>query len=119
MLTDSSQLNAFIASVHERDLKVTEAIARFTQAQEDMSARLFGGPTQKGMLPYMIENAATTAKELRGQIEIVEHRTTALESWLGTSRSWLAGAVAILGLEGTALSLYFSKIAAHIQALHK
>lgn len=53
---------------------------------------------------YMIENAATTAKELRGH---------------STSRSWLAGAVAILGLEGTALSLYFSKIAAHIQALHK
>ncbi len=119
MSTDSSQLHDFIASVHERDLKVTEAIARFTQAQEDMSARLFGGPTQKGMLPYMIENAATTAKELRGQIEIVEHRTTALESWRGTSRSWLAGAVAILGLEGTALGLYFSKIAAHIQVLHK
>lgn len=116
MSTDNSQLNDFIASVHERDLKVTEAIARFTQAQEDMSARLFGGPTQKGMLPYMIDTATTTAKELRGQIEIVEHRTTALESWRGTSRSWLAGAVAILSLEGTALGLFFQHLSskAHI-----
>lgn len=110
----SDQLNDFIASVHERDIKFTEAIAKFSQAQTDMSARLFGGPDQKGMLPYMIEKSETSAKELRGEIKIVEDRTGALEGWRKTSRAWVAGAVAVLTLEGTALGMWFSRFAAHV-----
>jgi|SRR5271166_2795101 len=118
----NDQLNDFIQSAHERDLKFTDSIARMAQAQEDMNTRLFGGPNQRGALDYIVGKVEESSKESIRQITDVADRTTALEGWRGTSRAWLAGAVAVLGLEGTALGLYFSKVATHlstIQALHK
>jgi hypothetical protein len=118
----NDQLNDFIASAHERDLKFTDTLARIQQAQEDMNGRLFGGPNQRGALDYIVAKVEESSKESIRQIKAVEERTDVLESWRGTSRAWLAGAVAVLGLEGTALGLYFSKIASHVaalQAIHK
>ncbi len=112
-----SELNDFINAQHNRDIEITKTLATIAQSQTDMSARLFGGEGQKGMLPYMIETAAATAKELRGDIKLVSDRTSALEGWRRGSKAWVAGAVAVLSLEGTALGLYFSKISAHVQAL--
>ena len=87
------------------------------QAQEDMNERLFGGPGRKGALDYIVTKVEESSKESIRQIDAVTNRTTALESWRGTSRAWLAGAVGVLGLEGTALGLYFSKVASHVAAI--
>ena len=117
-----SELNDFINAQHERDLLMTERFSRIAQSQEDMSARLFGGPNQKGMLPYMIETAAEAAKELRTDIKLIDTRTGALEGWKRTSKAWAAGAIAVLSLEGTALGFYFNRVAGHVQSvisLHK
>ena len=114
-----SELNDFITAAHERDLKFTEAIARMAQAQEDMNTRLFGNAAQQGVLPHLIAKIDESSKEQLRQVTAVANRTTVLENWRGASRAWLAGAVAVLTLEGTALGLYFSKIASHVQALHK
>jgi hypothetical protein len=110
-----SELNDFINAQHERDLLMTERFSRIAQSQEDMSARLFGGPNQKGMLTYMIEMAAETSKELRTDIKLIETRTGALESWKRSSKSWIGGAVAVLSLESMALGVYFNRIAGHVQ----
>ena len=119
----NDQLNDFIESAHARDLKFTEAISKMAQAQEDMNERLFGGPNRKGALDYLVSKVEESSKESIRQITVVADRTAALESWRGTSRAWLAGAVAVLGLEGTALGLYFSKVASHVaqiqSVLHK
>jgi hypothetical protein len=81
-----------------------------------MNERLFGGPNRKGALDYLVSKVEEASKESIRQITVVADRTTALESWRGTSRAWLAGAVAVLGLEGTALGLFFQHLSskAHI-----
>ena len=118
-----SELNDFINAQHTRDLEITRVLEHISTVQEDMSARLFGGPNQKGMLPFMIETANSTAAEFRGELKIIDTRTGALEGWKRSSRAWVAGAVAVLGLEGTALGLYFNHIAGHVisaaSILHK
>jgi len=108
----SDQLNEFISDQHATNLHLTECLARIEQSQKDTNVRLFGGDGQKGTLPYMIEKAEETAKTIDGRIKV-------LENWRGTSRAWIAGAVAILGLEGSALGLYISRISSHIQMIQK
>jgi len=118
----SDQLNDFITLSHDRDLKFTETLAKIQQAQDDMRGRLFGGPNQRGALDYIVAKVEETSKESLHQIILIDDRTSRLESWKGTSRAWLAGAVAVLGLEGTCLGLYFSKVVSHVSnavALHK
>ena len=114
-----SELNDFINAQHTRDLDLATTLAKIEQSQQDTSARLFGGPNQKGMLPFMIETAAATAKELRVEIKDITTRTTVLEGWRTSSRAWVAGAVAVFALEGTALGLYFSKIASHVLTIQQ
>jgi hypothetical protein len=115
-----SELNDFIESAHTRDLKFTESIAKMAQAQEDMNRRLFGGDGQKGALDYIVTKVEESSKESIRQIAAVSDRTVVLEKWRGNSRAWIAGAVAVLGLEGTALGLYFNHIASHVSTLvHK
>lgn len=121
-MQNDQQLNDFIAAAHERDLKFTDALARISQSQTDMSQRLFGGTNQKGALDYIVTKVEESSKESIRRIDDITSRTGALETWKKTSRSWVAGAVAILTLEGTALGFYFTKIASHVQnltALHK
>jgi hypothetical protein len=117
-----SELNDFISTQHKRDIEVAEALASIAQSQKDMSARLFGSEGQKGMLPYMIEAASSSAKELQAEVKSIEDRTNALEGWKRSSKAWLGGAFAVLSLEGTALGMYFNRIAQHAQniaSLHK
>ena len=109
-----SELNDFISTQHARDIEVAQALASIAQSQKDMSARLFGAEGQKGMLPYMLDAAASSAKELQSEIKSIEVRTSSLEGWKRSSKAWLGGAVAVLSLEGTALGMYFSRIASHI-----
>lgn len=108
-----SELNDFIQSQHTRDLTITAAIATMTQAQQDMTRRMFGGDGQKGAIDYIAESIADQRKTT-GEIAV---RVGTLETWRTGSIKWVAGAVAVLALEGTALGLYFSKIAGHVTAV--
>jgi hypothetical protein len=105
------QLNDFINAQHERDLCITKTLATIEQQQKDMSERLFGGPNQKGLLPYLIEQHAETAKDIRASVEKVNVRATALETWRTASTRWIAGAVAVLALQGTALGMWLTHTA--------
>lgn len=111
-----SELSEFINSSHERDLKLTDSLARIAQAQLDMNVRLFGGDGQKGAIPYMIEQAKEHADKVDKDMESVRVRVGKLETWRTGTKRWIAGAVAVLALEGTALGLYFSKISSHISS---
>jgi hypothetical protein len=114
-----SELNDFINAQHERDIELTRSLATIAQSQKDMSARLFGGEGQVGVLPYMIQTAKETAKEQLREVNLVTDRVGVLEKRQLSSRSWLAGAVAVFVFEGTALGLYFSKIAAHVSTIQQ
>jgi len=115
-----TDLNDFIESVHTRDLRFTESIAKMAQAQEDMNRRLFGGDGQNGALDYIVTKVEESSKESIRQIAAISDRTVVLEKWRGNSRAWIAGAVAVLGLEGTALGLYLNHITSHVLTLvHK
>lgn len=81
-------------------------MARTEQMLKDMNGRLFGGDGQSGVLPKLYEN-----------VREVEKRTGALESWKKSSRAWVAGAAAVLTLQGTALAFYFQHVAGHIKTL--
>jgi len=110
-MSDNNLLHDFIAAQHERDLRTTETLATIAQSQKDMCARLFGGENQKGMLPYMIEAAKEQSAKMDDRFKEVETRTTSLETWRTGSKRWIAGAVAVLALEGSALGLYLQHVA--------
>ncbi len=114
-----NQLHEFIAAQHQLNLTMAGGLARIEQAQKDTNTRLFGGDGQKGLLPYMIESAATAAKEEGERISKLTERTTALESWRMGTNKWVGGVVAVLTLEGTALRLYFNSVSHHLQNLGK
>jgi hypothetical protein len=117
-----SELNDFISAQYDRDLKITESLATIAQSQKDMSARLFGDAGQKGMLTHMLEASTERAKERVLCKEKTDSRIGSLETWRKASKAWAAGAAAVITLEGTALGIYFNRIAGHIQtvvSLHK
>jgi len=89
-------------------LDMTRSQARTEQMLTDMNSRLFGGPGQEGVLPYMI-----------GESKKVEARVVALETTKTGVAKWVGGVVAVLTLEGTALGIYFSRVAAHVQAIQQ
>lgn len=105
-----SELNDFIHAQHETNLHLTETLSRIEQSQKDTVIRLFGGEGQKGVLPYMIEQAEETARAASERTSKIEARVTLLENWkLGTLK-WVAGCVAVLALEGTAFGMYLTHI---------
>jgi hypothetical protein len=108
----SDQLNDFINRQHERDLLAEQRWTRVETLLEQNSERLFGGPNQKGALVFLHEEHAKVTEDL-GK---VAGRVGKLESWkLGTTK-WVAGALAVLTLEGTALAFVFNHVASVIKA---
>lgn len=88
----SDQLNDFIAAQHQTNIHLAESMTRCQTILEENSRRLFGGDGQEGTLPK------------------IETRLQAVELWkIGTVR-WIAGVIAVLTLEGSALALYFQHI---------
>ncbi len=108
-MPDNNLLHDFIAAQHERDLRTTDTLATIAQSQKYMYARLFGGENQQGILPYMIETVKEQSAKIDHRLKEVETRTTSLETWRTGSKRWIAGAVAVLALEGTALGSWLAQ----------
>ena len=107
----------FIAQQHQTNMHLTEGMTRVQTLLEENSKRLFGGDGQVGALPFIMQKAEQNANEAATHREKIEKRTGALETWKKTSLAWIAGAVAVLTLEGTALAFYFNSIANHVKAI--
>jgi hypothetical protein len=121
----SDQLNDFIAAQHETNLKLTDSMARceagmerFSELLAENTKRLFGGDGVEGALPYIMKHAEQNAKTAEDRCEKVEKRAARLENWKRSSLAWVAGAVAVLTLEGTALAFYFHDLASKLPPLH-
>lgn len=99
------QLGRFIEAQHATNLKMTETLSRIEQAQKDSSRRMFGGDGEKGAIDYIAEKT----KKMCDDTDKVSTRVTALETTNGNAKSWLAGVIAVLGLETTAVGFYLSK----------
>jgi hypothetical protein len=104
MSTD--QFTQFMAAQSAINLTMTAGLSRIEQSQKDMSIRLFGGDGQPGLL--------TNCKECKSGLDA---RLGALEGARISTRAWVAGALAVFTLEGSALGLYFSKVAGHLSDL--
>ena len=57
-----------------------------------------------------MKKAEQNATEVRYRFEKVEKRTGALETWRTGTVKWVAGVIAVLALEGSALALYFQPV---------
>lgn len=108
------QLNDFIATQHQTNIHLSESMARVQTLLEENSKRLFGGDGGEGALPFIMRTQKENAKTAEERCEKVETRAAALEGWKKSSRAWIAGAVAVLALEGSALALYFQHIASKL-----
>ncbi|HLX83778.1 MAG TPA: hypothetical protein VKR59_07760 [Terriglobales bacterium] len=106
------QLNQLVRDAHARDLKFTDTLATIVQAQKDMSQRLFGGEGQQGILPYMVQCGEKRDEELKKSFKEINDRLTSLETWRTGTKRWIAGAVAVLALEGTAFGYWMNHAAA-------
>jgi hypothetical protein len=110
----SDQLNDFIATQHQTNLHLTESMARVETLLGETTKRLFGGDGQEGALPYIMRQSEETKKEQGERFATIEKRTAKLETWKTGALKWVAGAVAVLALEGSALALYFQHIASKL-----
>jgi hypothetical protein len=106
----SDQLNDFIAAQHQTNLHLTESMTRVETLLAENSRRLFGGDGQQGALPYMMQKVEKTAEEQNVRFGKIEKRAGSLEGWKRASLAWIAGAIAVLTLEGSALALYFQHL---------
>jgi hypothetical protein len=107
-----SELNDFITAQHALNLDMARALSRIEQSQLDTKERLFGSANSQGVLPYLVEQSKVQAKEEKEEITKLVVRTASLESWRTGTVKWVAGVVAVLGLEGTALAVYINHVAA-------
>jgi hypothetical protein len=96
----SDQLNDFIAAQHQTNIHLSEGMARVETMLAENSKRLFGGDGQKGVLPYVVEKH-----------DELEKRMGVVETWKTGTVKWVAGVIAVLALEGSALALYFNYLA--------
>ena len=111
------QLNSFIREAHERDIKITESLATIAQSQKDLSARLFGGSNQVGVLAQMVAACNTSHVECKESRTNIQTRVSSLETWRTGTIKWVAGVVAVLALEGTALGAWLTHAATVAQKL--
>ena len=95
----SDQLNDFINAQHQTNIHLSESMARMEGILSENSKRLFGGDGQPGALPKIYDKLVD-----------IEKRTTVLELWKTGTVKWVAGVIAELTLEGSALALYFAHI---------
>lgn len=107
------RLDSFIDSQHQTNTTLAAAMARMEQKLDDNSARLFGGPNQKGAITYLHEEHDKLVDEHKATVKSLG----ALISWKRGTLKWIAGAVFVLGAEGTALAFYFHNIATLIKAI--
>jgi hypothetical protein len=111
----SDQLNDFIATQHQTNLHLTESMARVETMLGETTKRLFGGDGQEGALPYIMRQAEETKNEQGERFDKIEKRTGKLETWKTGTLKWVAGAIAVLTLEGSALALYFQHFSSKIR----
>ena len=113
----SDQLNDFIAAQHVTNVHLAEGMTRVQTLLEENTKRLFGGDGGEGALPFIMRTQKENAKTAEERCEKVETRAASLEGWRKSSLAWIAGAVAVLTLEGTALAFYFNSVANHVKTL--
>lgn len=114
----SERFDEFIAAQHQTNIHLSEGVTRIETILTENTKRLFGGDGQIGALPYIMQKAEQNATEAEKHRATIETRTSSLETWKKTSLAWIAGAVAVLTLEGTALAFYFNSVAAsHIKTI--
>ena|ERR1700674_3899444 len=101
--------------------KQTDVTAAIKQRVDDMHHQLFGNG-RAGTLQHL-ETIALSAKEeaaqaaaagLAAAVQVkaeLNDRVMTLESYRKLDRRWLAGALAVLGVEGGALGFYFKYMA--------
>ena len=113
----SDQLNDFIAAQHVTNVHLAEGMTRVQTLLEENTKRLFGGGGGEGALPFIMRTQKENAKTAEERCEKVETRAAALEGWKKSSLAWIAGAIAVLTLEGTALAFYFNSVARHVKTI--
>jgi hypothetical protein len=96
-IMSDNQLNDFITAQHATNLSLTSSMSRIEQSMKDTNQRLFGGDGQKGVLPFVVEKH-----------DELEKRMGTVETWKTGTVKWVAGVIAVLTLEGSALALYFN-----------
>lgn len=96
--------------------KQTELTARIDQRVEDLHGRLFGNG-QPGILRHISDMADSAKDETVRVRSELGTRINTLESYRKLDRRWLAGALAVLGAEGTALGIYSHYIAGKVAAI--
>lgn len=93
-------------------MNMGSALARIEQKLDDNSDRLFGKAGQKGAITFLHE----ANEELKDTCGATNTRVTALENWKSGTLKWIAGAVAVLTLEGSAVAFYFHTVVAAVKA---
>lgn len=109
----SDQLNEFINKQHDRDIENATRYTRIETLLEQQSERLFGGPNQKGTLQFLHEEH----EKVVASVELVSGRVGKIETWKTGTVKWIAGAVAVLTLEGTALAFVLNHVSSAIKAV--
>lgn len=109
----SDQLNEFIENQHARDIVNAERYTRIETLLSQQGERLFGGPGQKGAIAFLHEEH----EKVVTSVAEVSARVGKIETWKTGTVKWIAGAVAVLGMEGTALAFVFSHVASAIKAV--
>jgi hypothetical protein len=109
----SEQLHEFIEKQHARDLVNAERYTRIETLLQQQGERLFGGPNQKGALVFLHEEHEKAV----ASVTLVSDRVGKLETWKTGTVKWLAGAVAVLTLEGTALAFFANHVATAVKAV--
>jgi hypothetical protein len=84
-------------------IKLAEGQGRIEQKIDGLSARMFGGDGQEGVLPIMFK-----------QHETLTDRVTVLEKSAIRSKGWIAGAVAVL----TTVGSIFGALITWVVSLH-
>lgn len=100
---------------HQINIENARSLGRIEEALDQMNTRLFGGPGQQGALHYITEQQKEAAATVEKETKALDVRVGSLERWKLGSRRWIAGAVAVLALEGSALAMYFNHIASTVQ----
>jgi hypothetical protein len=102
----SEQFHEYVRQQQEINLKLTATLSRVEEKLDAQNDRLFGAPGQEGALKY-----------LHTEAEAVKVRVGVLETWKTGTVKWVAGAVAVLLMEGTALAFFANHVATAVKAV--
>jgi hypothetical protein len=110
-MSDNTDLLSIIQEQHKVNLETATALGSIQKTLEDNSARLFGAPGQQGAIPF-----------LHAEVEETKGKVEKLTVWKKGLYKWVAGALAVLTLEGTILIFGFEHLAAIdslVRSVHK